>query len=59
MSATVGELYVLAQDVLRLGEMAHADDHDLAQSAGKRRLPSHRIGVIEPAFGERGSGSMR
>src|SRR5262249_25559713 len=39
----------------RAGEMAHADDHDLAQPAGKRRLPSHRIGVIEPALRERGS----
>src|SRR5262245_30068317 len=45
--------HVLAQDVLRAGEMTHADDHDLAQSAGKRRLPSHGIGVIEPALGER------
>src|SRR5215470_14599624 len=33
--------------------MTHANDHDLAQPAGKRRLPSHRIGVIEPARGER------
>src|SRR5262249_60888741 len=40
---------------MRVGEMAHADDHDLAQPAGKRRLPSHRIGVIEPALRERGS----
>ena len=34
--------------------MAHADDHDLAQPPGKRRLPPYRVGVIEPAFGERG-----
>ena len=33
--------------------MTHADDHDLAQPAGKGRLPPHRIGVIEPARGER------
>jgi hypothetical protein len=45
--------HVLAQDVLRVGEMAHADDHDLAQPAGKRRLPPHRVGVVEPALGER------
>src|SRR6516165_6321565 len=55
MLATVGKLYVLAQHVLRVGEMAHADDHDLAQPPRKRRLPSHRIGVIEPALGERRS----
>src|SRR5262249_7713392 len=48
--------HVLAQHVLRVGEMAHADDHDLAQSPGKRRLPAHCIGVIEPALGEPGSG---
>src|SRR5258707_1420457 len=34
-------------------DVAHADDHDLAQTAGKRGLPSHRVGVIEPALGER------
>jgi hypothetical protein len=33
--------------------MTHADDHDLAQPAGKGRLPSRGIGVIEPALGER------
>jgi hypothetical protein len=47
--------HVLAQHILRVGEMAHADDHDLAQTPGKRRLPAHRVGVIEPALGERGS----
>src|SRR6516165_4280965 len=55
MLATVGKLYVLAQHVLRVGEMAHADDHDLAQPPRNRRLPSHRIGVIEPALGKRRS----
>src|SRR5215813_699084 len=46
---------VMAQHVLRVGEVALADDHYLAQPAGKRRLPSHRVGVIESALGERGS----
>src|SRR5262249_15907242 len=53
LSWRVGNIDVLTQDVLRLGQVTHADDHDLAQSPGKRRLPSYRVGVIEPALRER------
>jgi hypothetical protein len=35
-----------------LRQVAHPDDHDLAQPAGKRRLPAHGIGMVEPALRE-------
>src|SRR4249920_3135005 len=44
---------MLTQHVLRAGEMAHADDHDLAQPAVEARFPSHRVGVVEPALRQR------
>src|SRR5512144_697234 len=34
--------------------MAHANDHDLPQPPVEAGLPSHRIGVVEPALRERG-----
>src|SRR5262249_13868804 len=45
--------HVLAQHILRVGQVAHADDDDLTQPAGKSRLPSYGVGMIEPALGER------
>src|SRR3954465_13266895 len=44
---------MLAQYILRTSEMAHADDHDLAQPPVEALFPSHRFGVVEPAFRER------
>ena len=47
--------HMLAQHVLRPGEIAQADDHDLAQPPVERGFPAHRIGMVEPAFRQRRS----
>src|SRR5258708_26209370 len=36
-----------------MGEMAHADDDDLAQAPVERGLPTPRVGGVEPALGQR------
>src|SRR5262249_50900900 len=53
VSGGVEGVEVLAQHVLRIGEMAYADDHDLAQPPLERGLPAHGVGMVEPALGER------
>jgi hypothetical protein len=50
---------VLTQDVFTLRQVTDANDDDLAQAAAERRLPAHRIGVIEPALGKRWSVQQR
>src|SRR5438067_9681623 len=39
--------HMLAQYVLRSGEITDADDDDLPQAAGESRLPAHGVRMIE------------